>query len=241
MTRIYGIKNCDTIKKARKWLEQQQLPHQYIDYRQDGISAELLAEFMQQLQWQQLLNTKGTTYRALADADKQDMTAEKAVQLMLAQPALIKTTCAGTQWQLSPWFFRTAVSDIIWNFRMSTAVLDLTKDLISRQSVTPEDAGCQQLMAKRLEALGFTIESMFFEDTLNLWARRGRGKPLFCFAGHTDVVPTGPLEQWISPPFEPQIRDGMLYGRGTADMKGSLAAMVVATERFFSNQSGAYR
>lgn len=117
---------------------------------------------------------------------------------------------------------------------MSTAVLDLTKDLISRQSVTPEDAGCQQLMAKRLEALGFTIESMFFEDTLNLWARRGQGKPLFCFAGHTDVVPTGPLEQWTSPPFEPEIRDGMLYGRGTADMKGSLAAMVVATERFLA-------
>lgn len=117
---------------------------------------------------------------------------------------------------------------------MSTAVLDLTKDLISRPSVTPEDAGCQQLMAKRLEALGFTIESMFFEDTLNLWARRGQGKPLFCFAGHTDVVPTGPLEQWTSPPFEPEIRDGMLYGRGTADMKGSLAAMVVATERFLA-------
>ena len=117
---------------------------------------------------------------------------------------------------------------------MSTAVLELTKDLISRQSVTPEDAGCQQLMAQRLEALGFTIESMFFEDTLNLWARKGQGKPLFCFAGHTDVVPTGPLEQWTSPPFEPEIRDGMLYGRGTADMKGSLAAMVVATERFLA-------
>lgn len=119
---------------------------------------------------------------------------------------------------------------------MSTAVLDLTKDLISRQSVTPEDAGCQQLMAQRLEALGFTIESMFFEDTLNLWARKGQGKPLFCFAGHTDVVPTGPLEQWTSPPFEPEIRDGMLYGRGTADMKGSLAAMVVATERFLATK-----
>lgn len=117
---------------------------------------------------------------------------------------------------------------------MSTAVLELTKDLISRQSVTPEDAGCQHVMAKRLEALGFTIESMFFEDTLNLWARKGQGKPLFCFAGHTDVVPTGPLEQWTSPPFEPQIRNGMLYGRGTADMKGSLAAMVVATERFLA-------
>ncbi|EGM78540.1 succinyl-diaminopimelate desuccinylase [Rheinheimera sp. A13L] len=118
---------------------------------------------------------------------------------------------------------------------MSTAVLDLTKDLISRQSVTPEDAGCQQLMAQRLEALGFTIESMFFEDTLNLWARRGQGKPLFCFAGHTDVVPTGPLDQWTSPPFAPEIRDGMLYGRGAADMKGSLAAMVVATERFLAS------
>jgi Spx/MgsR family transcriptional regulator len=90
MTRIYGIKNCDTIKKARNYLEQHQLSHQYIDYRQDGVSAELLTEFMQQLNWQELLNTKGTTYRALPDADKQDMTAEKAVQLMLAQPAMIK-------------------------------------------------------------------------------------------------------------------------------------------------------
>lgn len=90
MTCIYGIKNCDTIKKARKYLEQQHLPHQYIDYRQDGINAELLNEFMQQLSWQQLLNTKGTTYRALPDADKENMTAEKALQLMLAQPAMIK-------------------------------------------------------------------------------------------------------------------------------------------------------
>ncbi|WP_419569723.1 succinyl-diaminopimelate desuccinylase [Rheinheimera sp.] len=117
---------------------------------------------------------------------------------------------------------------------MYNDVLALTEELIRRQSVTPEDAGCQQLMAERLQAVGFTIESMFFEDTLNLWARRGTGKPLFCFAGHTDVVPTGPLEQWTSPPFEPQIRDGYLYGRGAADMKGSLAAMLVATERFLS-------
>lgn len=115
-----------------------------------------------------------------------------------------------------------------------SAVLTLTEELIRRPSVTPLDEGCQQLMADRLAALGFDIESMFFEDTLNLWARRGQGKPLFCFAGHTDVVPTGPLEQWDSPPFEPQIRDGLLYGRGTADMKGSLAAMIVATERFLA-------
>lgn len=115
-----------------------------------------------------------------------------------------------------------------------SAVLALTEDLIRRPSVTPLDEGCQQLMADRLSVLGFDIESMFFEDTLNLWARRGHGKPLFCFAGHTDVVPTGPLEQWDSPPFEPEIRDGLLYGRGTADMKGSLAAMIVATERFLA-------
>lgn len=115
-----------------------------------------------------------------------------------------------------------------------SAVLHLTEELIRRPSVTPLDEGCQQLMADRLAALGFDIESMFFEDTLNLWARRGQGKPLFCFAGHTDVVPTGPLEQWHSPPFEPEIRDGLLYGRGTADMKGSLAAMIVATERFLA-------
>ncbi|WP_430455956.1 succinyl-diaminopimelate desuccinylase [Rheinheimera sp.] len=117
-----------------------------------------------------------------------------------------------------------------------SAVLSLTEELIRRPSVTPLDEGCQQLMADRLSALGFDIESMFFEDTLNLWARRGQGKPLFCFAGHTDVVPTGPLEQWDSPPFEPEIRDGLLFGRGTADMKGSLAAMIVATERFLAKK-----
>lgn len=119
---------------------------------------------------------------------------------------------------------------------MKSPVLALTEELIRRPSVTPLDEGCQQLMANRLAAVGFQIESMFFEDTLNLWARRGQGKPLFCFAGHTDVVPTGPLEKWSSPPFEPTIRDGKLYGRGTADMKGSLAAMVVATERFLAQK-----
>ncbi len=113
-------------------------------------------------------------------------------------------------------------------------MVELTRQLISRPSVTPLDEGTQQLMADRLAALVFIIESMFFEDTLNLWARRGQGKPLFCFAGHTDVVPTGPLEQWQTPPFEPTIIDGMMYGRGTADMKGSLAAMIVATERFLA-------
>jgi succinyl-diaminopimelate desuccinylase len=113
-----------------------------------------------------------------------------------------------------------------------SAVVALTQDLISRASVTPEDAGCQQVMAARLAAVGFNIEVMHFDDTLNMWARRGNGKPVFCFAGHTDVVPTGPVEQWHTPPFEPTIIGDTLYGRGAADMKGSLAAMVVATERF---------
>ncbi|PMK04989.1 succinyl-diaminopimelate desuccinylase [Vibrio sp. 10N.261.55.A7] len=113
--------------------------------------------------------------------------------------------------------------------------LALAKDLMSRQSVTPEDAGCQQVMIKRLEALGFEIEVMVFEDTTNFWARRGTTAPLFTFAGHTDVVPAGPLEQWHTPPFEPTIIDGYLHGRGAADMKGSLASMVVAVEQFVAN------
>lgn len=110
--------------------------------------------------------------------------------------------------------------------------LDLAIDLISRESVTPEDAGCQELMMQRLAALGFANEPMRFEDVDNFWSRRGNAGPLFCFAGHTDVVPTGPVENWQSHPFKPEIRDGLLYGRGAADMKGSLAAMITATERF---------
>ncbi|PCJ31484.1 MAG: succinyl-diaminopimelate desuccinylase [Gammaproteobacteria bacterium] len=117
-----------------------------------------------------------------------------------------------------------------------SATLELTKDLISRPSVTPEDFGCQQLLADRLEAIGFTIEHLRFGEagnwTDNIWARRGTEGPLFAFAGHTDVVPTGPEDTWTSHPFEPEIRDGLLYGRGTADMKGSIAAMVTACERF---------
>ncbi len=113
-------------------------------------------------------------------------------------------------------------------------VLALAKELISRQSVTPADAGCQDLMIERLKALGFEIESMVFEDTTNFWARRGTQSPLFVFAGHTDVVPAAPLSQWHTPPFEPTVIDGFLHGRGAADMKGSLACMIVAVERFIA-------
>ncbi|WP_392343596.1 succinyl-diaminopimelate desuccinylase [Pseudoalteromonas prydzensis] len=111
-------------------------------------------------------------------------------------------------------------------------VIELAQALIQRRSVTPEDADCQTMMNERLQALGFNIESMFFTDTLNTWARKGNSSPHFCFAGHTDVVPTGPEKNWQHPPFSGLLADGLLHGRGAADMKGSLAAMIVATERF---------
>lgn len=113
-----------------------------------------------------------------------------------------------------------------------SATLKLAQELISRRSVTPEDAGCQTLMIDHLQRQGFRIERLPFGEVNNFWARRGEQTPLFCFAGHTDVVPTGPEADWTSPPFEPQIREGLLYGRGTADMKGSLAAMITAVQTF---------
>ena len=115
-----------------------------------------------------------------------------------------------------------------------TDALELTRALIACPSVTPADAGCQALMTARLAASGFSIETLQFGSVTNLWARRGDAHPVLCFAGHTDVVPTGPLEEWRSDPFTPVIRDGVLYGRGAADMKSGLAAMVTATEEFFA-------
>ncbi len=113
-----------------------------------------------------------------------------------------------------------------------SSVIELAQELIRRPSITPEDCGCQPLLAERLAKHGFEIEPMPFADTLNLWARRGNTGPLLCFAGHTDVVPTGPHELWRHPPFSATIEGSQLYGRGAADMKGSLAAMLIATERF---------
>lgn len=117
---------------------------------------------------------------------------------------------------------------------METNTLDLARALIARRSVTPEDAGCLDLIASHLEPLGFTCERFDSNGVSNLWARRGTAAPLFCFAGHTDVVPTGPLDQWTSDPFEPVIRDGVLYGRGSSDMKSSIAAFVEAASHFVS-------
>jgi len=112
--------------------------------------------------------------------------------------------------------------------------LALTEELISLRSVTPADGGCQLKMAERLKPLGFDCETIASGDVTNLWARRGTAQPLLVFAGHTDVVPTGPLQQWTSDPFTPTHRDGKLYGRGAADMKTSLAAMIVAVEEFIA-------
>jgi succinyl-diaminopimelate desuccinylase len=117
---------------------------------------------------------------------------------------------------------------------MGAAALLLAKELISRHSVSPEDGGCQGLIASRLEGAGFTIEHMAHGKVVNLWARRGTGAPALCFAGHTDVVPPGPLTQWLHDPFQPFEQNGNLYGRGAADMKSPLAAMVIAAEHFVS-------
>jgi len=113
-----------------------------------------------------------------------------------------------------------------------SSTLELTKQLISRRSLTPNDEGCLDIIGARLTPLGFDLEKMRHSAVDNLWARRGDAAPLVCFAGHTDVVPTGPVERWDSDPFTPAVRDGMLYGRGTSDMKGSIAAFITATERF---------
>lgn len=116
-----------------------------------------------------------------------------------------------------------------------TETLKLAKALIARRSLTPDDAGCQEILIERLEKLGFIVERMRFGNVDNFWARRGTSSPVVVFAGHTDVVPSGPVESWFSPPFEPTLRDGMLYGRGSADMKTSVAAFITAIEAFIED------
>ena len=118
---------------------------------------------------------------------------------------------------------------------MADDTLDLAQKLIALRSVTPEDNGCQALLTRRLDTIGFHIEKLRFGEVDNIWARRGDTTPVLCFAGHTDVVPTGPLNQWDSDPFDPSIRDGKLYGRGAADMKSSIAAFITAIEAFVTN------
>ncbi len=114
------------------------------------------------------------------------------------------------------------------------SLIELVQQLIACPSVTPKDAGCQTILSQCLQDLGFGIEHLPFGEVNNFWARRGKKQPLFVFVGHTDVVPPGPAEKWESPPFQPTIKNGILYGRGSADMKGSLAAMLVACEKFIT-------
>jgi succinyl-diaminopimelate desuccinylase len=116
----------------------------------------------------------------------------------------------------------------------ASETLKLTQELIARPSVSPADGGCQAIMIERLQALQFSVESLRFGPVDNFWAKHGSGGPVFCFAGHTDVVPTGPLDEWRSDPFKPVIKDGVLYGRGAADMKSGLAAMLTASEEFIA-------
>ncbi|MCJ8337708.1 MAG: succinyl-diaminopimelate desuccinylase [Pseudomonadales bacterium] len=116
-----------------------------------------------------------------------------------------------------------------------SATIELACDLISRKSVTPEDAGCQDVLIERLQKMGFEIEKMPFADVKNFWARRGTKGPLLCFAGHTDVVPSGPLDNWSTDPFTATIQEGYLHGRGAADMKGGIAAFITALERFLEH------
>jgi succinyl-diaminopimelate desuccinylase len=119
----------------------------------------------------------------------------------------------------------------------AAATLRLTRELIARRSITPKDEGCQALLAERLAHLGFRVEAVRHGEVTNLWARRGSARPLFCFVGHTDVVPTGPLDQWHTDPFAPTEREGKLFGRGAADMKTSIAAFVVAVEDFVAKHT----
>lgn len=127
------------------------------------------------------------------------------------------------------------------NMDMTSATIELAKTLIARESLTPNDAGCQEIIAEKLEPLGFKIKNLPFGDVKNLWARRGHQEPVLVFAGHTDVVPPGPLAQWTHNPFHPTVHDNKLFGRGAADMKGSIAAMIIACEIFikqFPNHAG---
>lgn len=133
---------------------------------------------------------------------------------------------------------RQARSNIARKSMLNEPTNRLLCELIRRPSVTPDDSGCQQILADRLSSIGFECESMPFGEVSNLWARRGTEAPLLCFAGHTDVVPTGPLDEWQSDPFVPTLIDDKIYGRGSADMKAGLAAMVVAAERFVAKSPG---
>ena len=239
MTTLYGLNNCDTCKKARKWLDRFGVAHAFVDYRDNRQAPETLVEWKDKLGgWDAMINKSSTTWRTLPDNRKTPGSDAEWKLLLKEYPQLIRrpvvVTDDGTVSQ--------GFSDNGFKQRFGVAqvtaqqcierVLDLTKELITRPSITPDDAGCQQLIAERLRRAGFRCEHLRFGDVDNLWATHGTGAPTLVLLGHTDVVPPGPREAWASDPFVPEIRDGLLYGRGAADMKGSVAAFVIALERF---------
>ena len=231
MLTLYGIPNCDTVKKARAWLAGHGIDYRFHDFKRDGLPEPLLRAWVAELGWEALINRQGTTWRKVPPEQRDGLDEDGAVRLMLASPSDHPPPGAGHRRAPVTWgSARSGTRRSSADDRSPT--LALARELIRRPSVTPDDAGCQALIGLRLAALGFHLEPMPSNGVTNLWARRGTAGPLFCFAGHTDVVPPGPAGGLGVDPFEPQVRDGLLYGRGAADMKGSIAAMVTATEAF---------
>lgn len=226
---IYGIPNCQSVKKARNFLTQHSIAHQFIDFKKTPPSRELIQSWYQTM-GKTLLNKQGQTWRTLS-TNEQQRAETSLVDLLAEFPMLIKRpVCVWDQGIVLGFNEDTYASSFLSVPQDPT--LTLAIELLAQASITPDDATCQDILAKRLAPLGFSIETMQFGEVTNLWAVREGGAPYVCFAGHTDVVPTGPLERWESPPFSPTIRNGHLYARGAADMKSSLAAFITATETF---------
>jgi len=228
--KLYGIPNCGTVKKARLWLEAHGLAYEFHDFKKLGAPEAMMNALIKVYGWEPLINRNGPTWRKLPDERKaQVKDAASALALMWENTSVIKRPILERDGRYLLGFKEGDYKELL---SRDHGVGDYAKALIQRRSITPEDAGCQDWLAERLAPLDFRIERIASGGVVNLWARRGAAAPLVCFAGHTDVVPTGPLERWTSDPFEPTERDGQLYGRGAADMKGSIAAFLVAVETF---------
>lgn len=238
--KLYGLSHCSTVKKAKNWLQENALDFDFHDLKQ-GINEDTLRRWIAQQGWEKVLNRKGTTWRHLTDTMKaQVVDANSALHLLQQYPSLIKRPILEWRDRIILGFDAATYAELFKaeaTHHLPDATLALTQALMARRSVTPDDAGCMDLIMQRLEALGFVCEKLVFGSVTNLWARWGTQAPLVVFAGHTDVVPSGPSEKWRSPPFTPTMgEDGHLYGRGAADMKSAIAAWVVAVEQLFSQK-----